>query len=190
MSLYWHVEAATSVLRLLLAPTRRALRVLSALLTLAFIVAFYEDVLDALKIAEYVVSAYPLLILIVVSQSLVSLGYVRARGVMAIELIVLWLRFLNAPSPDTQSASQATRDRRCAKRLGYLASVIRDESLSLRNWNCVRGHLRQLASRPSDMLRTPRFYVSLALTLLLLALYTPGQPLLATVVARARRAPP
>lgn len=190
----WLGEVLLSTLRFLVAPNRRATWVVTALFYVLFVVAYWDDLRFVAEVARDLVLGYPFLF--AAGALVLLIPYVPAQHVLALELLILWLRLLHAPLPPSEVARrrtfvQRTSDDACSLAWTTAKSAVSSIGVerSRQAWSCARRELGldTLRSDP-DAVLAPRVALTVLLTVatVLLVSSTPS----AAPPSSARDPPP
>lgn len=156
----WMFETATSIVRATVAPDKRMMRYLTYVTYLLIAYNIRTELQAIMRVLQTIVAIYPLTIAALL-LSRVSSGIESTRVTMVLEIVILWMRCLQSPSPPSTDDQTRRMQAECVdslrSHLAELTKVIDPNQL----YKCATFYAR----RSSNDLRTVRVVLTAMVTI-------------------------
>lgn len=164
----WNLEVLFSCLRLLNTPNKRFQKYTTLLYVLVLCLIFSNELDVLVNILMYIFSLYPYMVL-ALSLQLFVIPNVSRRRAIVFELLLLWARFF--ASPTKHHISQYVKYYQCISGVNTMFVTLRQNMSAFLNQKCMWTTMN-VALRRKNIFEM-RFYLTLALTILVLIVYNP-----------------
>ena len=160
----WYADIFLTSLRFIMFPNYKVIFYLNILIYLLLGLTFERELREIFKLMALVIYYYPFIILSLLLYNIVH--YIKDyRILMILEIILLWVRFFNAPvHPDERTRVET--DKSCISQVNDLFDAFTKQVIDHKNWQCMRV----FHGRNSKNVFTTsyRFYICVILTLLVI----------------------